>query len=191
MNTTPQIILASASPRRRELLAQMGVAFRVQVADVYEQQQPGETPLAYVQRVALDKARAVSTQEQLPVLGADTEVVLGGEVLGKPADRESGLVMLQRLSGRSHQVLTAVVLITKGIEHVRVSASTVTFRETSMEERERYWATGEPAGKAGAYAIQGLGAMFIRNLEGSFSGVMGLPVFETAELLRENGIEVL
>lgn len=195
MTVLLQLILASASPRRRELLGQIGVAFRVQVADVYEQQQPGEKPLAYVQRVALDKARAVcaqiSTPDQLPVLGADTEVVLGDEVLGKPRNREHGLAMLERLSGRSHQVLTAVALIHHGREQVRVSSSTVTFRATTAQERELYWATGEPADKAGAYAIQGRGAVFIRHLEGSFSGVMGLPVFETAELLRECGISAL
>lgn len=194
MSVPAQLILASASPRRRELLGQIGVAFRVQVADVHEQQQPGEKPLAYVQRVALDKARAVYSRpdatDKLPVLGADTEVVLGDEVLGKPRNREHGLAMLERLSGRSHQVLTAVALIHRGREQVRVSSSTVTFRATTAQERERYWASGEPADKAGAYAIQGRGAVFIQHLEGSFSGVMGLPVFETAELLRECGIEL-
>lgn len=190
-----QIILASASPRRRELLQQIGVAFRVEIADVHEQQQAGEAPLAYVQRVALDKARAVATRlgahNKLPVLGADTEVVLGEEVLGKPVDRAAGLLMLEHLSGRAHQVLTAVAVVHGARAAVRVSSSVVYFRVTSAEERARYWDCGEPVDKAGAYAIQGRGAVFIERLEGSFSGVMGLPVYETAQLLREFGVDLM
>lgn len=189
------LILASASPRRRELLAQMRVDFVVQTSNIAEDVAPGETPEQYVQRVALDKARAVAAHlppgDPRPVLGADTEVVLDGTVLGKPADRAAGLVMLERLSGRSHEVLSAVALVQGGRAAVRVNRSVVTFRFTTPEERERYWSTGEPADKAGGYAVQGLGAVFIERIEGSYSGVMGLPIFETAELLREFDIDVL
>jgi septum formation protein len=195
MPVTPVVILASASSRRRELLAQMGVAFEVVVADVHEAPESGEEPLAYVQRVALAKADAVSARlgpaRTRPVLGADTEVVVDGAILGKPASRESGLAMLASLSGRSHEVLSAVALMDGARRIVRASRSVVTFRATTATEREHYWATGEPADKAGGYAVQGRGAVFIERLEGSYSGVMGLPIFETAELLREFGIEVL
>jgi septum formation protein len=189
------IVLASASPRRRELLAQMGVTFDVVVADLHEVPEAGESPLDYVRRIARAKADAVRARldvgHALPVLGADTEVVLDGAILGKPASRAAGLTMLERLSGRSHEVLSAVAL-TDGARHaVRVSRSVVTFRATSAAERERYWASGEPADKAGGYAVQGRGAVFIERLEGSYSGVMGLPIFETAALLREFGVEVL
>jgi septum formation protein len=194
-NSAPLIILASASPRRRELLTQIGVPHRVMVSDLEEAPLPGEAPRDYVMRVALDKACAVHARlarnETLPVLGADTEVVLDDEVLGKPADRAAGLAMLERLSGRSHRVLSAVALVAGNRERVRVNESTVTFRATTPAERERYWASGEPADKAGGYAVQGLGAAFIERIEGSYSGVMGLPLFETAELLREFGVEVV
>lgn len=193
--THPQIILASASPRRRELLQQIGVRFQVMVSNTEETPARDEAAEDYVRRVALAKARAVwlrlSPQEQCPVLGADTEVVLDGALLGKPADRNSGLAMLERLSGRTHAVLSAVALVYGDSESLRVSRSMVGFRHTTAREREAYWNSGEPADKAGGYAVQGLGAVFINRLEGSYSGVMGLPLFETAELLREHGIEVL
>lgn len=191
----PVIVLASASPRRRELLQQMGVPFVVQVADLHEAPEPGERALDYVQRIARAKADAVRARSDaahaLPVLGADTEVVLDGAILGKPASRDAGLAMLERLSGRSHEVLSAVAL-TDGARHaVRVSRSVVVFRATTPAERERYWAGGESADKAGGYAIQGRGAVFIERIEGSYSGVMGLPIFETAALLSQFGIDVL
>lgn len=190
-----QIILASASPRRCQLLQQIGVQLQVIVPDLEEIPAPGEAAEDYVRRVALAKARAVwqrlPAHAQYPVLGADTEVVLEGEILGKPADRNAGLAMLERLSGRTHEVLSAVALVYGGSESLRLSRSSVSFRHTTAQEREVYWNSGEPAGKAGGYAVQGLGAIFIQRLDGSYSGVMGLPIFETAELLRECGIEVL
>ena len=124
-------------------------------------------------------------------LGADTSVVLDGEVMGKPRDRTRGLEMLGRLSGRSHQVLTAITLVDGAREAMRLSVSTVTFRATTAAERDAYWNTGEPLGKAGGYAIQGRAAIFVAHLEGSFSGVMGLPLYETAQVLNEFGIAVL
>jgi len=192
---TSQIVLASASPRRRELLQQIGVQFRVMVSNSDETPGPGEAAIDYVRRVALAKARAVwqrlSPDARCPVLGADTEVVLDGVILGKPADRDAGLAMLERLSGRSHEVLSAVALVYGDSQAVRVSRSVVSFRATTSPEREAYWNTCEPRDKAGGYAVQGLGAVFINKLDGSYSGVMGLPIFETAELLRECGIDVL
>lgn len=190
-----QIVLASASPRRRELLQQIGVQFRVMVSNLEETPALDEVAEDYVRRVALAKARTVWQRllphEQCPVLGADTEVVLDGAILGKPADGNAGLAMLERLSGRTHEVLSAVALVYGESEWLRVSRSIVSFRNTAPQERAAYWASGEPIDKAGGYAVQGLGAVFINRLEGSYSGVMGLPLFETAELLREVGIDVL
>ena len=192
MTERPILVLASASPRRRELLAQIGVPHRVLAVDLDEGRLPGEAVEAFVQRLALDKAlagwHALPAVERGPVLGADTLVVLDGEPLGKPLDRDDALTMLARLSGRSHEVLTAVALVGPGAPQVRLSRSRVTFRATSAAERRAYWDSGEPADKAGAYGIQGLGAIFVANLEGSYSGVMGLPLFETAGLLAEAGI---
>lgn len=189
------LYLASASPRRRELLAQVGIAARVEVADIAEDRHPGEAPEVYVLRLALAKARAVRARlpadDPHPVLAADTTVALGDEVLGKPVDREQGMAMLSRLSGRTHHVYTGVALVdADGEARTRLSVSTVRFRPLSAAECAAYWATGEPADKAGGYGIQGRAALFIERLEGSYSGVMGLPLFETAELLRESGIDV-
>lgn len=185
------LYLASASPRRRELLAQIGISHQVISASVDETRHAGETPELYVLRLALQKARTGRAQlpaaDPHPVLGADTAVVIGGEVLGKPRDREEGIAMLRRLSGATHHVYTGVALAGDH-EATRLSVSAVTFRTLTLEECERYWQTGEPADKAGAYAIQGRAAMFISRLEGSYSAVMGLPLFETAELLREAGV---
>lgn len=183
----PLLYLASASPRRSALLRQIGVAHAVLVAPIDEGERPGEVPEVYVERLALEKARATARLAQgptLPVLAADTTVVLDGALLGKPRDRADALGMLARLSGRTHRVLTAVALIARGIERVRTSASEVRFREIDAPERAAYWETGEPRDKAGAYAIQGYGAVFVADLRGSYSGVMGLPLHETAELLR-------
>ena len=191
MNDNPTLVLASASPRRRELLTQIGVPHRVLVVDLDESRRSGESVEDFVQRLARDKAlagwHALPAVERGPVLGADTLVVLDGEPLGKPRDREDALTMLARLSGRSHEVLTAVALVDPE-PRVRLSRSRVTFRPTSAAERLAYWDSGEPADKAGAYGIQGLGAIFVAHLEGSYSGVMGLPLCETAELLAEVGI---
>lgn len=204
----PDIYLASSSPRRCELLDQLGVRFSVLAQDVPEHCGLDETPEAYVQRLALEKARAgwqgLSTNSCRPVLGADTMVVVDNTVLGKPVDREAALVMLASLSGRAHRVLTALAMVgnvtagedvPQGVgqyrQQMRLSESRVWFRHIDVQEREAYWASGEPADKAGAYAIQGIGAMFIERLEGSYSGVMGLPLFETAELLQAFGIQLL
>jgi septum formation protein len=187
----PLICLGSASPRRRELLNQIGLPHSVRSANIDETPRPHEAPEVYVLRMALEKARAVLDQDgALPVLGADTAVVVDGVILGKPRDEADGLAMLRRLSGRRHQVLTAVALVEFGREMTRLSVSHVAFRTMSTAEMGAYWRTGEPADKAGGYGIQGYAATFIEYLEGSFSGVMGLPLFETAELLREFGIDI-
>jgi septum formation protein len=185
----PVLCLASVSPRRRELLAQIGVPHLVTGAHIDESVHPGERPHDYVQRMARTKAQTVWEQDlSLPVLGADTTVVLDGKVFGKPADRADALRMLGLLSGRTHEVLTAVALASKEGLSMRVSVSGVRFRSLAADEIAAYWETGEPRDKAGAYAIQGLGAVFVESLTGSFSGVMGLPLFETSELLRAAGV---
>jgi len=190
MTVTPPVLrLASVSPRRRELLAQIGVAHLVTGAHIDESHHHGERPHDYVQRMARTKALTVWEQDlSLPVLGADTTVVLDGKVFGKPADHADALHMLGLLSGRTHEVLTAVALASKEGLAMRVSVSAVRFRTLTVDEISAYWETGEPRDKAGAYAIQGLGAVFVESLTGSFSGVMGLPLFETSQLLREAGV---
>jgi septum formation protein len=194
MTSTPSIYLASQSPRRRELLHQIGVSHSVIHVDVSEKIHAGESAHEFVARVALDKARAgwhaLPGRQRRPVLGADTVVLADENILGKPRDRDAALSMLRLLSGRSHEVLTAVALVADS-EAVRISTSSVTFRTLSAAECAAYWETGEPADKAGAYAVQGLAAMFIARLHGSYSGVMGLPLFETAQLLQEFGVAVL
>lgn len=188
------LYLASQSPRRRELLTQIGVAYQVLPADTDESRSAGESPAAYVQRLALDKARAGWHEAlrqglpALPVLGADTAVVLGTEVLGKPADFAAAQTMLRTLSGRSHQVLTGIAVYDGQHHTVAMSTTTVWLRELSDAEIESYWASGEPCDKAGAYGIQGLAAVFIERIEGSYSGVVGLPLFETAQLLDQFGV---
>jgi septum formation protein len=189
MPLSPVLRLASASPRRRELLAQIGVPHVVQIADVDESAREGESVTTYVERLARTKAQTVWERvRDLPVLGADTTVVLDGVSLGKPRDRVDGLAMLEALAGREHQVLTAVALVTADGTRSLTSHSVVRMRASEAEERARYWESREPYDKAGGYAIQGLGAVFIESLQGSFSGVMGLPLFETAQLLRQAGV---
>jgi septum formation protein len=185
----PVLCLASVSPRRQELLAQIGVPHSVVGAHIDEKVMPAESAREYVIRMAREKALAVRAKgEQLPVLAADTTVVLDEVIFGKPKGRADGLAMLGRLSGRTHSVLTAVALSAGGELAVSVSASEVRFRPLSAQECAAYWETGEPHDKAGAYAIQGRGAVFIEWLSGSYSGVMGLPLYETAELLRAAGV---
>jgi septum formation protein len=182
------IYLASASPRRSELLRQIGIAHEVRPVTVDESPRPGEAPVAYVLRLAEEKAgtlwERLSVDERAPVLAADTTVALEGELFGKPADREDALAMLSRLSGRTHQVHTAVALRHAGGAVARVNSSSVSLRDLSPGEIDWYWRTGEPVDKAGAYAVQGVAAIFIRHISGSYSGVMGLPLHETWELLR-------
>ena len=189
----PQFILASASPRRRMLLEQLGLKFEVRAAEVDELPEPGEAPGDYVLRVSRLKAEAVARQlgVSLPVLSADTEVVLDGSVLGKPKDRADALKMLSRLSGRAHQVLSGVALWKGGALDTARCESRVSFRALEAGEAEAYWESGEPRDKAGAYGIQGRGAVFVERLEGSYSNVVGLPLFETAALLRRAGMQIL
>lgn len=185
----PVLCLASVSPRRRQLLLQIGVAHMARGANIDETAHPGETPRDYVARVAAAKACAIRRAEQaLPVLAADTTVVVDGAMFGKPAGRAQGLAMLARLSGRVHEVLSAVALADARGVAIAVSESTVRFRTLTAEECRAYWESGEPHDKAGAYAIQGLAAAFIESLHGSYSGVVGLPLFETAALLRAAGV---
>jgi septum formation protein len=185
--TTNFIYLASASPRRRELLDQIGVPFRVLPSGVIEARHDGEPPTDYVARIAADKAdrvwERVAADEPAPVLAADTAVVVDDEVFGKPADEAEALAMLQRLSGRSHIVLTAIALRWQTDSETRVTSSEVRFRATTDAERRAYCRTTEFYDKAGAYAIQGKGGLFVENLAGSYSAVMGLPLSETASLL--------
>jgi septum formation protein len=186
------IYLASGSPRRRELLRQIGVTFRVVGAELDETAHQGESPLAYVSRLAEAKAGVGWERSRdlgtAPVLAADTAVVLDARILGKPKGMNDAMAMLLELSGRAHEVLTAVALRTAAGTLVEVSHSTVTFRSIDRSEARAYWETGEPSDKAGAYAIQGYAAIFISDLKGSYSGVMGLPLFETAALLKVAGV---
>ncbi|PIE82987.1 MAG: hypothetical protein CSA09_04150 [Candidatus Contendobacter odensis] len=188
------IYLASASPRRRELLQQINVPYHRLSVAIDETPLPDETPLAYVTRLACAKAQAgchaPDRREPYPVLGADTAVTIDDIILGKPRNQDDGLAMLTRLSGRTHQVLSAVALATPKKNAVKVQQSQVHFRTLTTQECIAYWKTGEPLDKAGAYGIQGRAAAFITELHGSYSGVMGLPLFETAELLREFGIDI-
>lgn len=189
---TPQIVLASASPRRSELLQQIGIRHVIKAVDIDETPWPHESPLAYVERVATEKSAVcrASLDHDLPVLAADTSVVCDGRIMGKPDNLQHALEMLTQLSGRSHQVYSAVSL--RGDHHWQaVSVSEVSFRPLTQAEILAYWQTGEPQDKAGAYAIQGLASIFIESITGSFSGVMGLPLFETAQLLAKQGIKVI
>lgn len=191
-SANPLIYLASASPRRSALLAQIGVAHRVAPVAVDESVAGAEAPEKYVTRLAALKADTLWEQlpgeERLPVLGSDTTVVVDRTILGKPADEQDCIRILQLLSGRTHQVHTAVAVRSARGSEVRLSISDVTFRELAPAEMRAYWRTGEPADKAGGYAVQGRGAVFIRHIAGSYSGIMGLPLFETAELLAAHGI---
>lgn len=180
------IVLASASPRRRELLQQLGVPHVVLTVDVDETPFPGESAQQLVTRLALAKAQEGARRDSAsrPVLGSDTAVVVDGMVYGKPVDRADGLSMLAALSGRTHQVITAVALVNGTHVSQASSCTDVTMRDITAAEAAAYWETGEPQGKAGGYAIQGRGALFIAHISGSYSGVMGLPLYETAQLLQ-------
>jgi septum formation protein len=187
----PILRLASASPRRRQLLNLIGVPHVVTPADIDETPLSAESADDYVRRLAREKAEAVSRlHRDLPVFAADTTVVVDGEILGKPESEADAHAMLSKLSGREHLVHTGIALWVGGAITVGLSTSKVVFAPLSSSEIHAYWQSGEPQGKAGAYAIQGLGAVFVRGLEGSYTGVMGLPLYETAELLRNAGIPV-
>ena len=187
------IYLASKSPRRAELLRQIGIDFTVHAVDIDESQLPGEAPVDYVSRIALEKAQSAMAElrDQDPdycIIAADTTISLDGDIIGKPADRGQCRCILERLSARQHLVLSAVALATAGDTSLRLSQNRVSFRALGSSEIEAYCASSEPLDKAGAYAIQGRAAMFINHLDGSYSAVMGLPLFETAELLQTAGI---
>lgn len=184
------LVLASASPRRAELLTSAGFRFTVEVADVDESERPGETPEAYVLRVARDKAQVVANRRREPgiiVLAADTTVVAGGEILAKPADESDAIHMLERLSGAVHDVFTAVVALTDGREIAEIVRTRVHLLPISPDDIRWYVATGEPMGKAGAYGIQGRAARFIDWIDGSWSNVVGLPVATVDRMLRRLG----
>jgi septum formation protein len=191
------IILASASARRQELLSQIGVRFTVRSQDIDESIRSGELANDYVTRMAQEKAgsalnalRVSENSSDAVVLAADTSVVCDADVLGKPANEADAVAMLRLLSGREHRVLSAVTLATQVNQRTVLSESRVRFREISIDEAQQYYRSGEPMGKAGAYAIQGYAAVFVEQLIGSYSGVMGLPLFETAQLLAEFSVPV-
>lgn len=182
------LILASASPRRRELLAAAGLAFRVDAADVDETPWPAETPDAYAERLARAKAAAVAARwPHAPVLGADTVVIVDGEILGKPTDVEDAARMLRRISGRSHTVLTAVAISWRGVMRSAMESTEVWVNALTGDEIAAYVASGEPMDKAGAYAIQGLASRFIPRIAGSYTNVVGLPVTTVLRLLSTYG----
>ncbi len=191
MSHHPELVLASASPRRADILRQIGVNFCVAPVTIDETPADEELPLTYVSRLAREKARLgwqnqhAEAGARLPVLGADTSVVLGQRILGKPHNVEDACEMLMSLSGQTHCVWTAISLCAGDKSCHAVSETKVTFRGISEKEAERYWLTGEPLDKAGSYAIQGLGAVFVDKIEGSYSGVVGLPVAETCSLLKQ------
>jgi len=187
------IILASASPRRIELLQQISVEFEQMVADIDESYRPGESAEQFVCRLAEEKSQAVfdKSSKELPVLGSDTIVVVDEHILGKPTDYQDAVQMLKMLSGRKHQVMTAVTLHSSHKQTTKLNISDVTFMTLSSEMIDAYWQTGESIGKAGAYAIQGAAAQFITEIRGSYSSIMGLPLYEVRCLLEESGIAVL
>jgi septum formation protein len=187
----PVLRLASASPRRRQLLDLIGVRHVVTPADIDETPHAAEHADRYVMRLAREKAEAIWVSHQdLPVLAADTTVVVDAEILGKPESESDAQVMLGKLSGREHLVHTGIALRTAHGVKVGISTTRVTFAALTPAQIHAYWASGEPQGKAGAYAIQGLGAVFVSNISGSYTGVMGLPLFETAAMLRAHGVAV-
>jgi len=189
-----QLILASNSPRRAELLQQLGLRFEVLRVDVDEVPAPGQSPADYARAIALAKAQAgaaqIGTTPSLPVLGADTDVAIDGEILGKPRDAEDAVRMLLRLAARSHQVFSAVAVTSAASIDVELSVTQVQFGPITRAQAVDYWNSGEPAGKAGGYAIQGYAARWVRAIEGSYSGVVGLPLFETAQLLERHGVKL-
>lgn len=186
------LVLASSSPRRADLLTQLGVDFIQQPADIDETPLPEETPEQLVERLAIEKARAVwlSREHKWPVLGSDTIGLLHGEVLLKPTDKEDFIRMMQRMSGETHQVLTAIAVCHDGDCQSRIVCSDVEFTELTDEDIDWYWHTEEPQDKAGGYAIQGVGGQFVKQIKGSYSGIVGLPLYETVELLKKMDVNI-
>jgi septum formation protein len=182
--------LASSSPRRAELLKSLGLQFSQGAAGIDETRRAGERPAELVQRLSVEKARAVARNGML-VIGSDTEVVLDDEPFGKPASCADAIRMLDRLSGRTHQVMTGVAVLDGDSVHTALCVTDVSFRSIAESEARAYWESGEPRDKAGGYGIQGLGGLFVEEIRGSYSGVMGLPIFETAELLGRCGVRVI
>ena len=191
ISSEPLLHLASSSPRRQALLAALGIDFTAAGVDVDERRLPGESPAEMALRLAIRKAQSAEVAPGRIVLGADTVVVVDDTVFGKPADRDAALQMLGALSGRVHDVMTGVALAADGSVASALSVTQVIFREIRPDEALRYWQSGEPRDKAGGYAIQGLGGVFVSGISGRYSGVVGLPVFETAGLLRDVGLDVL
>ena len=189
--TALRLVLASSSPRRREILSALGIDFTVRVAAVDETPFPAESAEDMVLRLAAAKAAAVERGEDEIVIGADTAVVLDGEGFGKPRDEADALDMLAILSGKTHRVLTGVAVLGPAGQSGVLSDTEVRFRDIDPDEARRYWQSGEPQGKAGSYAIQGRGGMFVEAVSGSYTGVVGLPVFETARLLEQAGVDIL
>lgn len=188
-----ELVLASASPRRKQLLEQIGVSCQIRPVDICEAVQPGESPHAYVERLALEKALTcmdLLNRSEVVVLGSDTAVVVDDHILGKPVDEEDAVRMLSQLSGRTHQVMTSVGLVSTTQKQVEVVVTDVRFREISEAEIRAYWQTGEPVDKAGSYGIQGLAAVFVEQMKGSYSAVVGLPLAETAQMLSKAGVPV-
>lgn len=195
MSGSAQIILASASPRRRELLAQIGVTAIVQAVDIDESRKPNEPVNDYVERLAMEKAQrgfdTINNEKALPVLGSDTIVEIDGMVLGKPESRSHAKEMLMQLSGQVHEVHTSVAIVTPDNKVLATSGTHVQFKTLDAQDIESYISSGEADDKAGAYAIQGIAAQFVKNINGSYSGVMGLPLYETVELLERCGVRAL
>ena len=193
--TPPQIILAWGSPRRLELIRQIAVTATVHGVDIDESQKSGEPVLDFVQRLAIEKARhgflTVDNPHKLPVLGADTVIEVDGMILGKPANRRHAREMLQKLSAKSHTVHTSVAIVTEDRTLADTCSTLVVFKKLEEQEIDSYVATGEADDKAGSYAIQGIAAQFITNINGSYSGVMGLPLYETAQLLKQCDVALL
>jgi septum formation protein len=190
----PELVLASSSPRRKELLTQIGVKFSVQTVDIDESVLPEEVPEHYVCRLAAEKALAgwhlLNQPDTKVVLGSDTTVVIDNQILGKPENKADAVKMLMLLSGRMHQVMTAVSLCYQGKVETTLVTTEVLFKVLDEDVCQRYWDTGEPRDKAGGYGIQGLGAVFVERIEGSYTGVVGLPLAETAELLKKFDIQI-
>lgn len=185
-----QIILASASPRRAELLDQIGISYQVQIADIDETPLLNETAEDLVVRLAKEKSQAIVSVDK-PVLGSDTLGLINGDLLVKPQNFQHALEMLTQMSGNWHEILSSVAVTYKNDTRVKLNKNKVFFRSINPDEIKAYWDTGEPNDKAGAYAVQGIGAMFIERIEGSYSGIMGLPLFETSQLLADVGINPL
>lgn len=189
--TVPKLCLASTSPRRREILESLGLEFTVRSVEIDESPLPGESPLELVLRLAEGKAAAAGNSDNTCVIAADTVVVVDGQILGKPENQAEAIDMLLCLSGRCHEVLTGVAVSRTDTVRTAHSSTAVRFREIGRDEALRYWQSGEPCDKAGAYGIQGRGGLFVEAIRGSYSGVVGLPVYETAGLLADAGIDLL